>query len=77
VVTKIYPFQLREKIGMSVANLATILGCSKSMLSMVKAGQRPLPSKSAHILYALEKAIASAENADFNLFTEPQEKKTI
>ncbi len=76
MATKVYPFQLREKIGMSVANLATILGCTKSMLSMVEAGQRPLPAKSAHILYALEKAITSAENADFNLFTEPQERKT-
>ena len=61
---------------MSVNNLATILGCTKSMLSMVEAGQRPLPAKSAQLLYALEKAIAKAENADFNLFTEPQERKT-
>jgi transcriptional regulator with XRE-family HTH domain len=76
MATKIYPFQLRQKIGVSVANLATILGCTKSMLSMVEAGQRPLPAKSAQLLYTLEKAIKSAENADFNLFTEPQERKT-
>ena len=42
---------------------------------MVEAGQRPLPAKSAQLLYALERAIKSAENADFNLFTEPQERK--
>ena len=76
MATKVYPFQLRQKIGMSVANLATLLGCTKSMLSMVEAGQRPLPAKSAQLLYTLEKAIALAENADFSLFTEPQERKT-
>jgi transcriptional regulator with XRE-family HTH domain len=76
MATKVYPFQLRQKVGMSVDNLATILGCTKSMLSMVEAGQRPLPAKSAQLLYALEKAIAWAENGDFNLFTEPQERKT-
>ena len=43
---------------------------------MVEASQRPLPAKSAQLLYTLEKAIAKAENADFNLFTEPQERKT-
>jgi transcriptional regulator with XRE-family HTH domain len=76
MATKVYPFQLRQKIGMSVAHLATLLGCTKSMLSMVEAGQRPLPAKSAQLLYTLEKAITSAESADFNLFTEPQERKT-
>jgi hypothetical protein len=28
MATKIYPFQLREKIGMLVAHLPTLLGCT-------------------------------------------------
>ena len=76
MATKVYPFQLREKIGMSAAHLATILGCTKSMLSMVEAGQRPLPAKSAQLLYVLEKAIASAENADLKFLPDQQERKT-
>jgi transcriptional regulator with XRE-family HTH domain len=60
-----YPKELRQQLGLSIAELSTLISCNKSQLSMVEIGKRQLPTSSLASLSALFNA------ASQNMATSP------
>ena len=60
--TKIFPYNLRLKLGLTLSEMAGLLECDLSQISMVEYGKRNVPSKAVSKIIQLESAIAIAEN---------------
>jgi transcriptional regulator with XRE-family HTH domain len=49
--------ELRQLLGLTLPDIADLIGCSQGQLAMAETGQRKLPSKSRAALYGLEQVI--------------------
>ncbi len=66
-----YPKELRKQLGLSLAEMSTLIHCGQSLLSMVEMGKRELPTICLGPLWALETAAAAATVSNSSLPNAP------